>query len=66
MRYCSRRVIIREVPTPPSDAGTPAALTEETMQEWLHKLLLRMRERALDALRSLTKCLSMAIFYEKA
>lgn len=50
MSYKPRKILLQDVPTPPLDAVAPVALTDETMTERLRKVLLRMQEKALDAL----------------
>ena len=50
MTYAPKKAVLRDVPTPPPDAGAPVPLTDETMAQRLQKVLARMGQRGLDAL----------------
>lgn len=50
MDFEVRKAVLRDVPTPPADAGVPVPLEDRTMDLRLQRVLERMRKRGLDAL----------------
>ena len=50
MDFELRKAVLRDVPTPPADAGVPVPLEDRTMDLRLQRVLKRMRKRGLDAL----------------